>query len=595
MIGTTPPSPQRFPVAIAFLALLAACGGGGGGGGANNARPTIVTAAFVGGGTPTAGDTLLLTFSETVSLVGGTLLTDADFVLSGGASLGTVTQTPTLASSNTVSIALGSGVSFTPNSTTIALGPDNDCVRDATSQLGNGGTAVVIGTSDGSAPSISNVTIAGIDDALNGTGAAGGTLQVPANGWTIDLAYSDNTAVDTAAIRITASVAVTAPGGSQSPGTNLVPFLTQVSATSSAASFRVPTTVTFPTGAVTLSCIVTDVSGLGSTPSTFAATVLPFNDARRPFETTTNASQVWYLDFSRDVETYSTGLLTGGALVSVSGGSNGTADFDELLRILGLTTASPIANVQGSLNSNQVATARFKDELIAALDEFYSGANVTFTLTQPSGSFGTSSSVAYNALGYSQISIAGAPTSSGQLGVAIFDPNNTTQNDDTKTDFNGLRLGVFLFTIVKSGFEPPSTTRFRQTFDTFAPALGGIAIGNEPSDGLRLADTLNDQRALEIDAAIADFARFAAVVAAHECGHSMGLVQNGAMPTGLYGNDSTNFPGSSDGHIRNTALFPTGSTNIMSPSLGYSTALGASTGFNTLNLAYLREQATYGN
>jgi hypothetical protein len=33
----------------------------------------------------------------------------------------------------------------------------------------------------------------------------------------------------------------------------------------------------------------------------------------------------------------------------------------------------------------------------------------------------------------------------------------------------------------------------------------------------------------------------------------------------------------------------------MSPSLGYSTALGASTGFNTLNLAYLREQATYGN
>jgi hypothetical protein len=67
------------------------------------------------------------------------------------------------------------------------------------------------------------------------------------------------------------------------------------------------------------------------------------------------------------------------------------------------------------------------------------------------------------------------------------------------------------------------------------------------------------------------------------------------MPLGLYGNDTTNFPGSSDGHIRNTALFPAGSTNIMSPSLGYSTALGASTGFNTLNLAYLREQATYGN
>lgn len=596
MIGTNHPSPQRFPLAIAFLALLAACGGGGGGGGANNARPTIVTAAFVGGGgSPAAGDTLLLTFSEAVTLVGGTLLTDADLVLSGGATLGTVTQTPTLASSNTVSITLGSGVSFTPNNTTIALGPDNDCVRDATAQLGTGGSAVVIGTSDGSAPTISNVTIAGIDDALNGTGAAGGTLQVPANGWTIDLAYSDNSGIDTNATRITASVAVTTSSGSQSPGTNLVPFLTQVSATSSAASYRVPTTVGFPTGAVTLSCLVSDVSGLGSSPSTLAATVLPFNDARRPFETSTNASQVWFLDFARDVESYTTGLLTGGALVSVSGGSNGTADFDELLRVLGLTSVSPIANVQGSQNSNEVATARFKTELLDALAEFYSGANVTFTTTQPSGSFGTSSSVSYASLGYSQISIAGAPTSSGQLGVAIFDPNNTTQNNNTKTDFNGLRLGVFLFTIVKSGFEPPSTTRFRQTFDTFAPALGGVAIGNDAQDGLRLVGTLVDARSADIDAALADFARFTAVVTAHECGHSMGLVQNGAMPTGLYGGDSTNFPGSSDGHIRNTALFPTGSTNIMSPSLAYSTALGASTGFNTLNLAYLREQATYGN
>ena len=67
------------------------------------------------------------------------------------------------------------------------------------------------------------------------------------------------------------------------------------------------------------------------------------------------------------------------------------------------------------------------------------------------------------------------------------------------------------------------------------------------------------------------------------------------MPVGLYGNDSTNFPGSSDGHIRTTALFPAGSTNIMSPSLSYSTAINAATAFNSLNLAYLREQVTYGN
>lgn len=595
MIGTNPTPQQRFPVAAALFALFAACGGGGGGGGAADAAPTIVTAAFLGSGSPTAGETLLLTFSEPVTLVGGTLLTDADLVLSGGASLGTVTQAPTLSSSNTVAVTLGSGVSFVPNTTTVALGPDNDCVRDASSRLGTGGSPVVIGTSDGSAPTITSLTVADVDAALNGTGPAGGTLQVPANGWTIDLLYSDNSGVDPSATSITANVTVGTSSGAQPAGTNLRPFLTTVSATSSAASYRVPTTVTFPPGAVTLSCLVADVSGLGSTPATFPATVRPFTDNLRPFETGVNASQVWFLDFTRDVESYGTSAISGGATVSVTGGASGTADFDELLRVLGLSTVSPIANVQGGLNSNQVVVARFRDELLADLAEFYAGANITFTTTQPSGAFGGSSSVAYNSFGYSQISIAGAPTSAGQLGVAIFDPNNTTQNDDTRTDFNGLRLGVFLYTIVKSGFESASSTPFRLTFNTFAPALGGLAIGNNGQDGQRLTGALVDARSAEIDDAIADFARFTAVVTAHECGHSMGLVQNGAMPVGLYGNDTTNFPGSTDGHIRNAVLFPAGSTNIMSPTLGWTVALGGSTGFNSLNLAYLQEQVYYGN
>jgi hypothetical protein len=72
-------------------------------------------------------------------------------------------------------------------------------------------------------------------------------------------------------------------------------------------------------------------------------------------------------------------------------------------------------------------------------------------------------------------------------------------------------------------------------------------------------------------------------------------VQNGAMPVGLYGNDTANFPGSSDGHIRNLAQFPAGATNVMSPSLSYNATLNAATAFNTLNRAYLREQVTYGN
>ncbi|MFN9703393.1 MAG: hypothetical protein ACK595_01070, partial [Planctomycetota bacterium] len=121
------------------------------------------------------------------------------------------------------------------------------------------------------------------------------------------------------------------------------------------------------------------------------------------------------------------------------------------------------------------------------------------------------------------------------------------------------------------------------------------AIGAAAGDGGRLAGTTNDARRTQIDVGIRDFARFCATVVAHECGHSMGLVQDGAMPIGLYGGDAANFPGSTEGHIRNTALFPVGSTNIMSPSLSYDTAIGSGTAFNRLNLAYLREQVTYGN
>ena len=65
------------------------------------------------------------------------------------------------------------------------------------------------------------------------------------------------------------------------------------------------------------------------------------------------------------------------------------------------------------------------------------------------------------------------------------------------------------------------------------------------------------------------------------------------MPTGLYANDSANFPGSADSHIRNASLFPNGSTNLMSPSLNFTLATSPFSAFNTLNLAYLREQIFY--
>jgi hypothetical protein len=85
-----------------------------------------------------------------------------------------------------------------------------------------------------------------------------------------------------------------------------------------------------------------------------------------------------------------------------------------------------------------------------------------------------------------------------------------------------------------------------------------------------------------------------AVTVAHETGHSMGLVQDGPMPNGLYGNDP-NFPGSTKGHIECSAqLFPSASQEVMAPAISFEATASPFTGFNQLELSYLRERVFYG-
>ncbi|MFY9344495.1 MAG: hypothetical protein WAT39_18525, partial [Planctomycetota bacterium] len=503
----------------------------------------LVGAAFIGNGaTPAAGDILVLTFSEAVTLVANALLDDTDLSLSDGATLGAVTAVPTQVATNSASLVLGPGVTFAPDSTTITFrtgtggntaGGGTDAVRDTSGVFGASDTPVAIRSTkagDTTAPTLQRVTLAMVDDLLNGRGPAAGSLQVPSNGFTIDIEHSDNGAIANDKAFVSASVAVSTPGGVVTIGGNLTPSLTLVTGTAGVTSFRVPGTVTFPDGPVTITAVVVDTSGLGSVPKTFAGTVRAFNAQRQPFETNVNASQVWFLDFSRDIESF-TGTTTG---VTVNNGANGRSDFEDILRIVGLN---------GTDNAvNAAVNARFKQALLAELAGLYTGANVTFTLTQPAGTF-TNPFVPYASLGFSRISIAGASDLQGVLGVAIFDPNNEEQNDNTVTNFGGsTRLGVFLHTIVDSQFGSDPTSLFHQTFDQFVPidfpgppVGAGIPIGT--ADAARVNGTQTDARSAAIDTAIADFARFTAIVTGHECGHSVGLVVNGAMPLGLYGNN----------------------------------------------------------
>ena len=202
---------------------------------------------------------------------------------------------------------------------------------------------------------------------------------------------------------------------------------------------------------------------------------------------------------------------------------------------------------------------------------------------------------------FSQLCIAGAHESggtSGVLGLAIFDAQNQSQENDCDEDFQGSRLGVFLHTLVTNGEQASASTRFRDTYDPLTPARGGTPIGaagdKAPLVALLSNNTPGGTRGLVLQRAIQDMARFTAFVVAHECGHSMGLVQNGAMPAGLYGGDEANFPGSSPGHLRMPdSVFSGDSLNVMTPAISYAGGLDEMSRFNSLNLAYLREQVVH--
>jgi hypothetical protein len=599
---TPPPIAPRDPAASAssvsllatmlLLVVANGCSGGGGGGGNNNAvavpsPPVLVLAAFSGpGASPIAGNQLILGFNEDLLLA--SRITDLDVELSGGGSLGSVLQDAVLSDPRTVAITLGVGVSFVPGATTITFTDENDAVFDLAGEPAGPGTPITITAGDGDQPTISELTVNALPASLNGTGPAGGVCQVPPNGFTIDVTATDPTsAIDYDATILTANVAVVADGTSRPADTNLTPFLTN-----NAGSFTVPATVTFPNGDVTLSARAVDATGFGSTTTTFDFRVTTFSTTSQPFE----SGQLWFIDTSRDLEDYSIGMGGSTLPCSVIPGANGTPDYEDLLRELGVLSATD------ALSTNASVLSLLRTAMLAELATLFDGVSTSFTFTSPGVFPGVS--VPYASGTFSQISLAGAATADGNsfiLGSALFDTNNRFQDNNTLSDFNGSRLGVFMYTLVALNYETGSpATLFQTTYRPFTLGASGTPIGDDAGDPNRLADIVNDTRSIQIDNAIARFARAAAVVIAHECGHSIGLVANGAMPTGLYGNDATNFPlsggqpaSNANGHIENQAIYAATATNVMAPSFNFTQLQNSQTSFNPLNRSYLQERVIY--
>lgn len=597
--------PSLASLALAALAM-SSCSGSGGGGAAAGGLPSLVSAVFTGSSTtdttPDPGDKITFYFTRDVKLAPGVVLDDSQIELSNG-TLGTGLGGPKLVDARTVEVTLGTGTSFTVGTDTIKLNEDQTVILTANEKAIDVTTIATIQLSDGARPTVSFVTVNSAPMELNGTGPAGGTMRVPRTGFTIGAKYEDGAGtIDTHGFVMTANRDIRAGGILVLAGENFASKLEPTNVTATEGTWTVTSSVIFGEGDHVVSIAVRDSSGNLSLPATYSFTVRTPSKLERPLE----AGQNWYIDFSRDLETLSSQDGAGSFVIidAPVSGPNGTSDFFEDLRILGARTDTPLADVDGGRDSNQVTFNLMKDAIKANLDEFFGAATkVEFTFNDPGEFPGSRPFVDYDKYTHSRIAVGGATTISGAQGTAIFDSNNRSQENNALDvgAYGGVvlsaRLGVFIHTMIAADINR-SGSKLRADFDPFI-RFRGTPIGEDSGDKARLqnilASTNGDSRQTAMITAIDNLSRFIAVLLAHECGHSMGLVEDGAMPAGLYGGLPAFFSGSTSGHIdlSSTSIFASPATEIMTASVSYESSVDANTNFNPLLRAYLREQLYY--
>lgn len=415
------------------------------------------------------------------------------------------------------------------------------------------------GTSTDSSPPTVGVRVNGIPTARQQG------LVLPPSGFTIDVAVSDtgNQWVDMG------SIAVQLQGTGSGPAAATL----LAAATIDYGSFRVviPTTTPLTPGEWSLSVQASDLAGnVGNSPAIGFVVVNP-TSAMLPFERT---QLVWVRhDLDRD--------------------GNGTADFDDDLRRLGLATAGDAAGTNGFVRS------RLLDAILAQANRLFGRGDrgepldagsvaLRFTKRQPIS------------LPHMQMALGGldpegdrnrgyGDDSTGVLGRAYYDYRNSNPSERNTTTAPG--LGVFpaemwLYqTLIHIQVWPSFQTVFAQRFRPLCPDMGGTPAGSHPLDaqvlrsGFDYAAANSSQRARwqTVMNAVDDWSSVIGVILAHEVGHSVGLVAPGPSPTGLFGDSS----------LHNSYA---GAAEVMAPSVGYEAMISLDYQFRDIDLAYLRQR-----
>ncbi len=450
----------------------------------------------------------------------------------------------------------------------------------------------------------------------------GGILQVPPNGFTIDLTYEDpgGSGVSTNSANLTVTCNNTVSG--QPAGTNLVPLFPggNVTLTATNATLLVPGTLAFPAGANTITVTVRDVAGNARTRQ-FRFTVVTPTAIMLPLDASKNTD--WNLFFDRDFDLQSR-LDTVNYQVNLpptdAVETDGIADFDSDLFGLGLRSASGSGNVTGvALSMNQAArnwvinrtifylyrhygraTTDWNEEPGANRNPGFAAIRAFTTATTPRIQFFHNASPQ---AGQNNFGVGGLSANGFANGRAFYDPQNKAV-EDNGTQAAGSQLGVFTggLLFIFDGSPPSPFVKTRLLFDTLTPFRRtgdastqlGVPLGTDANDPDILSPTQDPAtftgtkltRYRTVLRAMDAVARFTAATLAHEIGHSIGLVDDDQPGAGHYGRCFN----ATAHHIDLRAYFPGAAQDVMSGSGDLTAKSEGATGFNELERAYLNHR-----
>ncbi len=462
---------------------------------------------------------------------------------------------------------------------------------------------------DATAPTIDRVTIEDLPAAVDGSGtyvsgadstgsstnpqaASAGASQafdlfVPQSGFAVRVEYSDEggAGIDPTGFTALCSVA----SGSASAGTDLAASFDTVDETH--AVWRIPAGAALATGEnVTLTFTVSDTAGNTSSNAvvTFDVGAASATSASAtggnlaPFD----ARQTWVLRSDLDVYTASIFEETVGSTtfprMTTTLASNDIADFDEVLRLVGLQTTSMTSAAAATVNGESVGTNRIVRRLLLErvrelLRERFGidgdgtrdadAPEIEFLLAGEQGSLTTlptyaSSASSGSTSGFSELSIGGTQgaessgtATSSVLGASPHDTRNLAQEALLNTDGT---YGVFLGSLLKrhagdGRFTLAGTSQAwrgmyrpfgRYVLEQMCSTWGGTPVGEDASDDDVLAgtfdrttsvDTTLNDRYDAVFTALETLALYISATAATEIGNATGLVPDGAPKTGLFG------------------------------------------------------------